>query len=71
MPSNGTGAIGPQSAVTELSRPPGVAPQSIHYVRCIMSARITPKGGLPRFDPVELMMLLLGVAALTLVAVVL
>jgi hypothetical protein len=55
----------------ERSRPPGVAPQSIRYVRCIMSARITPKDGLPRFDPVELAMLLLGVAALTLVAVVL
>lgn len=40
-------------------------------MRCIMSARITPKDGLPRYDPVELAMLLLGVAALTLVAVVL
>jgi hypothetical protein len=36
-----------------------------------MPARITPKDGLPRFDPVELAMLLLGIAALTLVAVAL
>jgi hypothetical protein len=36
-----------------------------------MSAGVAPKDGLPRFDPVELTMLLLGVAALTLIAVML
>jgi hypothetical protein len=36
-----------------------------------MSAGVAPKNGLPRFDPVEVSMLLLGVAALTLIAVVL
>jgi hypothetical protein len=36
-----------------------------------MSAGVAPKNGLPRYDPVELSMLLLGVAALTLIAVVL
>jgi hypothetical protein len=36
-----------------------------------MSAGVAPKDGLPRFDPVELTMLLVGVAALTLIAVVL
>jgi hypothetical protein len=36
-----------------------------------MSAGVAPKDGLPRFDPVEVTMLLLGVAALTLIAVML
>jgi hypothetical protein len=36
-----------------------------------MSARIKEKDRLPRFDPVELGVLLLGVAALTAVAVML
>jgi hypothetical protein len=36
-----------------------------------MSARVGPKNGLPRFDPVELTMLVVGVAALTVIAVVL
>jgi hypothetical protein len=36
-----------------------------------MAAGVAPKDGLPRFDPVEVTMLLLGVAALTLIAVML
>jgi hypothetical protein len=36
-----------------------------------MADDIAPKDGLPRFDPIELSMLLVGVAALTLIAVVL
>jgi hypothetical protein len=36
-----------------------------------MSARVAPKDGLPRYDAVELAVIVLGVAALTLVAVML
>jgi hypothetical protein len=36
-----------------------------------MSAGVAPKNGLPRFDPVELTMLVVGVAALAVIAVVL
>jgi hypothetical protein len=36
-----------------------------------MSAGVAPKDGLPRYDAVELTVIALGVAALTLVAVML
>jgi hypothetical protein len=36
-----------------------------------MAARVAPKDGLPRYDPVELTVIVLGVAALTLLAVML
>jgi len=36
-----------------------------------MAAGVAPKDGLPRYDAVELTVIVLGVAALTLIAVVL
>ncbi len=44
---------------------------STKRVRCNMLARATRKDRLPRFDPVELAMLVAGVIMLTLVAVAL
>ena len=77
-PSNDTGAIGPQSTRTAIfdwrGNPRGtsaLAPRLPGICGGPMSARINDKDRLPRFDPVELGVLLLGVAALTAVAVML
>jgi hypothetical protein len=40
-----------------------------HRVRCNMRAHRPPNDRLPRFDPVELIMLLAGVVVLTFMAV--